>query len=68
MRIQTEVIVPGIEDSKLLSVEVANDVITFYLGYEALFSTDFKGNFDEFVLAIMKVWAGWQDTTKRDKP
>ena len=59
MRIQTQVIIPGIEKAQALQVEVESGVITFYLGDKEVFNMDFIGNFDEFFIAIMRVWGDW---------
>lgn len=69
MRLSTEVIIPGIDDAQTLEVEVENDVISFYLTKKDKpdFEMDFEGNFDEFIMAIMKVWGGWSETKKSDE-
>ncbi len=68
MKIQTEVLIPGIENEQPLTVEVSDNVATFELGGKEIFRMDFEGNFDEFIIAIMKVWGGWgQEVVVQDK-
>ncbi len=64
MRIETIVVVDDKETEKRLAAECDSDVITFYLDGKEIFRLDFEGNFTEFVVAIMKVWGGWNQTDK----
>lgn len=64
MRIQTEVVLPETDDTQMLSVEVDNDVITFYFDDKTLFRMDFEMNFEAFIIAIMKVWGNWKQEEK----
>ena len=59
MKISTPVLIKEDDNEHQLSAEVDSDVISFELDGKLLFRMDFEGNFDEFVIAIMKVWAGW---------
>ena len=69
MKIETAVLIPtDKEDEHRLSASVDSDVVTFELDGKEIFSMDFEGNFDEFVIAVMKVWGGWgQERVIQDK-
>lgn len=72
MKIKTEVLLPSNDElpnddnEKSLEAEVDSGVITFYLDGKEIFSMDFEGNFDEFIIAIMKVWGNWSQSNHKD--
>ena len=66
MRVSIPVLKANDDEIHWLSVEVDDDVATFYLDDEEICKTDFT-NVEDLVTAIGLLWADWQRVPKKQE-
>ena len=66
MRITIPVVKAKDDNVHWFSVEVNEDVATFYIDNEEFCSTDFE-NLEDLIMAIGLIWANWTEVEKEAK-
>jgi len=66
VRVEIPVVKAEDDETHWLSVEVEDDVATFYLDNVELFATDFE-NVEDLMTAVGLIWGGWQKTGEAAK-